>query len=204
MKLPIEEFLKRRKEAKPAYVFDLRDMDEYDKDHLAGAYNLPFEHLESNMARLPYSGDMLFYDGGEGIAAQVEAMLDENGFSDYFYVDEGYEKVREELKDSPYDIKLATSKGDPKEVQMEVIQNLLDFEINPKVAAHGGFFSLIDISDNNVHVELGGGCQGCGMVDVTLRQGVEQRMREVFPDMVELIDNTDHAGGDDPYYQAGK
>ena len=204
MKLPIEEFLKRRKESKPAYVFDLRDMEEYEKGHLTGAYNLPFEHLESNMPRLPYSGDMLFYDGGEGVAAQTEAMLDENGFSDYFYVDEGFEKVNESLKDSPYDIKLSTSKDDPKEVQMEVIQNLLDIEINPKVAAHGGFFTLKDVADNNVYVELGGGCQGCGMVDVTLRQGVEQRMREVFPDMVDLIDNTDHAGGDNPYYQAGK
>ena len=62
----------------------------------------------------------------------------------------------------------------------------------------------MDVADNNVYVELGGGCQGCGMVDVTLRQGVEQRMREVFPDMLELIDNTDHGSGDDPYYQPGK
>ena len=204
MKLPIEEFLKRRKETKPSYVFDLREMEEYDKGHLAGAYNLPFEHLEANMARLPYSGDMLFYDGGEGVATQTEGMLEENGFSDFFYVEEGFEQVRDALKDSPYDIKLTISKDDPKEVQMEVIQNLLDMEINPKVAAHGGFFTLMDVADNNVYVELGGGCQGCGMVDVTLRQGVEQRMREVFPDMVELIDNTDHAGGDDPYYQPGK
>ena len=204
MKLPMEEFLKRRKESKEAHVFDLRDVEEYEKEHLTGAYSLPFEHLEPNLARLPFSGDMLFYDGGDGAVAQTEAVLEENGFSDYFHVDEGFEKVREALKDSPYDIKLSTSKDDPKEVQMEVIQNLLDFEINPKVASHGGFFTLLDVADNNVYVELGGGCQGCGMVDVTLRQGVEQRMREVFPDMVDLIDNTDHAGGDDPYYQQGK
>jgi Fe-S cluster biogenesis protein NfuA/rhodanese-related sulfurtransferase len=204
MKLPIEEFLKRRKESKPAYVFDLREIEAYEEDHLAGAYNLPFEHLESNMARLPYSGDLLLYDGGEGVAVQAAAMLEDNGFSDYYFVDEGFVPVKEALKGSPFDIKLSTSKDDPKEVQMEVIQNLLEFEINPKVASHGGFFTLIDVADNNVYVELGGGCQGCGMVDVTLRQGVEQRMREVFPDMVALIDNTDHAGGDDPYYQPGK
>ena len=109
MKLPIEEFLKRRKESKPAYVFDLRAMEEYEKDHLAGAYNLPFEQLEANMARLPYSGDMLFYDGGEGVVAQTEAMLEENGFSDYGYVEEGLEQVREALKESPYDSKWSTS-----------------------------------------------------------------------------------------------
>ncbi len=204
MKLPIEEFLKKRKESKPAYVFDLREMEIYEQDHLAGAYNLPFEHLESNLARLPYSGDILLYDGGEGVAEQAGAVLDENGFSDFSYVEEGYEKIKEALQGSAYDIKLATSKDDPKEVQMEVMQNLLDFEINPMVASHGGFFTLIDVSENNVYVQLGGGCQGCGMADVTLRQGVEERMREVFPDMVALIDTTDHAGGDNPYYQAGK
>ena len=72
------------------------------------------------------------------------------------------------------------------------------------VAAHGGVFTLVDIKENDVHVELGGGCQGCGMVDVTLRQGVETRMREVFPDLGALIDNTEHASGDNPYFQPGK
>jgi Fe-S cluster biogenesis protein NfuA/rhodanese-related sulfurtransferase len=204
MKLPIEEFLKKRKESRPSYVFDLRDIDTYEKDHLAGAYNLPFENLEPNLARLPFSGDMLLYDGGEGTAGQAAKLLEDNGFSDFFYVEEGYETVREALQDSPYDIKLFTTKDDPPEVQKEVIQNLLDFEVNPRVAAHGGYFTLIEVADNNVYVELGGGCQGCGMADVTLRQGVEQRMKEVFPDMVALIDSTDHAGGDNPYYSPGK
>ena len=204
MKLPIEEFLQKRKESKPNHVFDLREIDLYEKDHLAGAYNLPFEFLETNLARLPYSGELLLYDGGEGSVKQAAAMLDENGFGDFFYVEEGYETVKEALKDSPYDIKLFTTKEDPPEVQKEVIQNLLDFEVNPSVAAHGGFFTLLDVADNNVYVELGGGCQGCGMADVTLRQGVEKRMREVFPDMVELIDNTEHADGTNPYYSPGK
>lgn len=92
----------------------------------------------------------------------------------------------------------------PKDEQMKIVQELLDNEINPAVAAHGGFFSLVDIEDSKVIVSLGGGCQGCGMVDVTLRQGVEQRMREVLPEMVALIDVTDHASGHNPYYQPGK
>ncbi|MCZ6531899.1 MAG: NifU family protein [SAR324 cluster bacterium] len=90
------------------------------------------------------------------------------------------------------------------EEQMQIIKELLDSEINPAVASHGGFFTLIDVQDNNVYVQLGGGCQGCGMADVTLRQGVEQRMKEVLPEMVALIDTTDHAAGNNPYYQAGK
>lgn len=204
MKVSVEEFLKKRKESKPSYVFDVRGMDEYGDDHLMGAHNLPFEFMESNLHRLPFSGDLLFYDGGEGIAKQVSDVLYENGFSDYFYVDEGLETLKEALQTSEHDVKLTCTSEDPKEVQMEAIQNLLDFEINPMVAAHGGHFSLIDIADNNIYVELGGGCQGCGMVDVTLRQGVEKRMRDVFPDMAALIDQTDHAGGDNPYFQPGK
>ncbi len=204
MKLPIEEFLKKRKEGRPSYVFDLRETEVYEQGHLTGAHNLPFEHLESNLQRLPFSGDILFYDGGEGVAAQAMEMLEENGFSDLYFVEEGHDQVAETLKDSPHDIKLFTTKDDPPEVQKEVIQNLLDFEINPRVSAHGGFFTLMEVTDNNVYVELGGGCQGCGMADVTLRQGVEQRMREVFPDMLALIDNTDHADGENPYYSPGK
>ncbi len=90
------------------------------------------------------------------------------------------------------------------EEQKEIVQRLLDDEINPAVAAHGGYFTLIAVEDNNVYVPLGGGCQGCGMADVTLRQGVEQRMKEALPEMHELIDVTDHRAGDNPYYQPGK
>ena len=92
----------------------------------------------------------------------------------------------------------------PKEEQMQIVQDLLEKEINPAVAAHGGHFTLIDVKDDNVYVQLGGGCQGCGMADVTLRQGVEQRMKEVLPEMIALIDTTDHASGNNPYYSPGK
>ena len=204
MKLSLEEFLQKRKESRPSYVFDLRSMEDYEAHHLTGAHNLPMEFMESNLHRLPFSGDLLFYDGGEGQAKQAAAVLYDNGFSDYFYVEEGLQAVEQALEGSEYDLKLGCTGSDPKEVKMEAIQNLLDFEINPMVAAHGGHFSLIDVDGNNVYVELGGGCQGCGMVDVTLRQGVEQRMREVFPDMEALIDTTDHADGTNPFYQPGK
>ncbi len=204
MKLSIEEFLIKRKETRPSYVFDLRPMEEFGEAHLMGAHNLPFEHLESNLHRLPFAGDLLLYDGGEGVAKQAGDILNENGFGDFFYVEEGYATLQETLANSDYDIRLFCTTDDPKDVKMEVIQNLLDFEINPMVAAHGGVFTLVDIKNNDVTVELGGGCQGCGMVDVTLRQGVETRMREVFPDLGALIDNTEHASGDNPYFQGAK
>jgi len=204
MKLSIEDFLKKRKETRPSYVFDLRPLEEYGEGHLVGAHNLPMEFMESNLHRLPFTGELLFYDGGEGLVERAEAVLHENGFSDYFTVDVGLEALNAALVDSEYDIKLACTAEDTKEVKMEAIKNLLDFEVNPMVASHGGYFTLLDVEGNDVHVELGGGCQGCGMVDMTLRQGVEKRMREVFPDMGELVDDTDHDSGDNPYHQAGK
>jgi Fe/S biogenesis protein NfuA len=81
---------------------------------------------------------------------------------------------------------------------------LLDTAINPAVAGHGGMVSLLDVKDNTVYLQMGGGCQGCGAADVTLRQGVERMIREEVPEVLEIIDLTDHAAGQNPYYAASK
>ena len=80
------------------------------------------------------------------------------------------------------------------------VRRLLDTEINPAIAAHGGRVSLVDVRDGRVYLAFGGGCHGCGMVDVTLKQGVETRLREVLPEIVAVVDTTDHDAGQDPYY----
>lgn len=82
----------------------------------------------------------------------------------------------------------------------EKVQRLLDTELNPAVAAHGGVIHLVGVRDNKVYLSFGGGCHGCGMVDVTLKQGVEARIREVIPEIAEVVDTTDHAVGATPYY----
>ncbi len=84
------------------------------------------------------------------------------------------------------------------------ISDLLDREINPAVAAHGGFIELIDVKRNNVYLRLGGGCQGCGAADVTLKQGIEKAIRSLAPLVGEILDTTDHAAGRNPYYQQSK
>ena len=84
------------------------------------------------------------------------------------------------------------------------ISDLLNREINPAVASHGGFVELIDIKKNNVFIRMGGGCQGCGAADVTLKQGVERLIREEVPQVREIMDATDHAGGSNPYYAPSK
>jgi Fe/S biogenesis protein NfuA len=78
---------------------------------------------------------------------------------------------------------------------------VLEARINPMVASHGGHVSLVEVtSDNDVVLQFGGGCHGCGMVDVTLKQGVETTMKQEVPEIRRVIDATDHAKGDNPYY----
>jgi len=84
------------------------------------------------------------------------------------------------------------------------ISDLLNREINPAVAQHGGFVELIDVRKNNVYIRLGGGCQGCGAADVTLKQGIEKAIRDLVPRVGEILDTTDHAAGRNPYYSPAK
>jgi Fe-S cluster biogenesis protein NfuA len=84
------------------------------------------------------------------------------------------------------------------------ILQVLDERINPSIASHGGHISLIDVKDDRVYVRLEGGCQGCGMADVTLKQGVEVEIKNVVPSIIAVLDVTDHAEGSNPYYSPGK
>jgi Fe-S cluster biogenesis protein NfuA len=86
----------------------------------------------------------------------------------------------------------------------EKVQYLLAHEINPGIAAHAGVVELIDVKDNNVYIRLGGGCQGCGAADFTLRQGIEAILRKEIPEILQVLDVTDHAAGMNPYYRPAK
>lgn len=87
----------------------------------------------------------------------------------------------------------------PEEIRRRV-QQVLDTIINPAVASHGGYVTLLDVNNNAVFLEFGGGCQGCGMVSVTLKYGVERTIRDEVPEVGEILDTTDHAAGRNPYY----
>ena len=84
------------------------------------------------------------------------------------------------------------------------VQDLIDNMINPAVAGHGGFVELIDVQDNRVYLQMGGGCQGCGAADVTLKSGIERLLKDELPEIVEVLDTTDHASGENPYYTPSK
>ncbi len=88
--------------------------------------------------------------------------------------------------------------------QKHIVQTLFNEEINPQVASHSGKFTLLDVRDNLVYLRVEGRCQGCSMVSVTLGQAVEQRLREVLPEIIDVVDETDHSAGTNPYFTPGK
>ena len=83
----------------------------------------------------------------------------------------------------------------------EKVQKILDEQINPMVDAHGGVINLIDVIKDTVYIEMGGGCQGCGMSTVTLKRGVEIAIKDNVPEINNILDTTDHAAGTNPYYK---
>jgi Fe/S biogenesis protein NfuA len=89
------------------------------------------------------------------------------------------------------------------DVARQLIQ-VLEQQINPAIAAHGGSAELVGVEDDTAYLRLGGGCVGCGMVSVTLRQGIEVAIRDAVPVITRVIDVTDHASGTNPYYEPAK
>ena len=87
-----------------------------------------------------------------------------------------------------------------KDSTAQAVQDLLDAKINPGLASHGGFVALLDYKGDTAFIAFGGGCQGCGLVDVTLKEGVEVSIREALPQVKQVIDTTNHASGQNPYY----
>lgn len=84
------------------------------------------------------------------------------------------------------------------------VSQVLEEQINPAIAAHGGMAELVAVEDSIAYLRLGGGCQGCGMAAVTLGQGIEVAILESVPEITEVIDVTDHASGDNPYFESAK
>jgi Fe/S biogenesis protein NfuA len=76
--------------------------------------------------------------------------------------------------------------------------------VNPAIAAHGGGAELVSIDGTIAYLRLYGGCQGCGLAQVTLRQGIERTLLEAIPELTQVVDVTDHASGENPYIESKK
>jgi Fe/S biogenesis protein NfuA len=86
----------------------------------------------------------------------------------------------------------------------QAVLTILDTEINPAIAAHGGRADLVAVDDGVAYVRMSGGCQGCGLASVTLSQGIEVAILDGVPEVESVVDVTDHASGDNPYYESAK
>ena len=93
--------------------------------------------------------------------------------------------------------------GDPIELTGTVedkVRQLLDQQVNPAIAAHGGFASLTKVEGSAAYITMGGGCQGCAMSALTLREGIESAILGSIPEITEVVDTTDHSSGENPFY----
>jgi len=80
------------------------------------------------------------------------------------------------------------------------VQKVVDEQVNPALSGHGGWVLLLDVKDDTAFIEMGGGCRGCAISHMTLKQGVEGMILENVPEIKKVVDTTDHAGGINPYY----
>ncbi len=100
----------------------------------------------------------------------------------------------------PDAVKAAMEAAGPAGALADRVRHVLDTEINPAVASHGGAINLVDVQGTEIFIEMTGGCQGCAMSRMTLRQGVERMVSQSVPEVTAIHDVTDHDSGDNPYF----
>lgn len=98
----------------------------------------------------------------------------------------------------------ARAGGDLSSPLAKQVIEVLEAEVNPSIAGHGGRADLVAVEDGIAYLSMSGGCQGCGLASVTLSQGIAVALRESIPEITDVVDVTDHAGGSNPYYQPAK
>jgi Fe/S biogenesis protein NfuA len=142
---------------------------------------------------------------------ETDTLIDADGFSIHLdpeavrWLDGATIDFIETLQESGFRVDAPNAApAQPKGELADAVRKVLVEKINPSIASHGGNVSLEGLEDNTAYLRFGGGCQGCSMIDVTLKQGVEVAIKEAVPAIVAVIDVTDHADGTNPYYSPGK
>ncbi len=101
-------------------------------------------------------------------------------------------------------ISSAPPTGDLSSPLAQRVVAVLEDTVNPQIAAHGGFAELVAVEAGTAYLRMGGGCQGCGLAQVTLSQGITVAIKDAVPEILEVVDVTAHADGTNPYYEAAK
>lgn len=105
---------------------------------------------------------------------------------------------------SPAPPEMSAPKGDLSGPLVDRVQQVLSEQVNPAIAAHGGGAELVSVDGTIAYLRLFGGCQGCGLAAVTLKQGIERILLDSIPELTQVVDVTDHASGENPYYESQK
>ena len=105
-----------------------------------------------------------------------------------------------QITPDPENVKVAVENAGPQGALAERVSQILETEINPAIASHGGVINLVDVQGTEIFIEMAGGCQGCAMSRMTLRQGVERMVSQAVPEVTVIHDVTDHDSGDNPYF----
>ena len=155
-------------------------------------YDLTFEPVaEADEADLHYTqGDLPVLVPGDSVDALTGATLDLQSDGTGGLV------LRNPNRPDP----LAGVELDLTGTVAEKVQQLLDQQINPSLAAHGGYAELKGVEEPKVYVTMGGGCQGCAVSAMTLREGIASTITSAIEEITEVVDVTDHTAGENPYY----
>ncbi len=148
-------------------------------------------------------GDLIFQDVADGIVTLRIAGSPGASIPLAAVIADMFRHYLPEVADVRFDPSLDGT-GAPGAVPAERVQRILDEQVNPAVSSHRGFVSLVEVKHDTAFIRFEGGCQGCAMADVTLRQGVEVMIKRQVPDIVAVVDATDHAAGTDPYFKTKK
>ncbi|MDP9495890.1 MAG: NifU family protein [Actinomycetota bacterium] len=105
---------------------------------------------------------------------------------------------------SPSSPAMSAVQGDLTGPLVDQVQQVLTEQVNPAIAAHGGGAELVSVDGTIAYLRLFGGCQGCGLAQVTLKQGIERTLLEAIPELTQVVDVTDHASGENPYIESQK
>ena len=209
----LEQALEHSVVAEPAHVEGItsRDVDPEAKDEPEDEVTARIKELLDEQIRpllADRGGDLIFQNFTEGIVKL--RIVGSPGAS--VPIKENIGDLIRHYVPEVVDVQLFTTltdtdralRGGPSTSLSTSVQRVLDEQINPAVGAHGGFIRLIEVKDDTAYIQFEGGCQGCAMANVTLRQGVEVMIKEQIPEIVAIVDVTDHASGTNPYFETKK
>jgi len=189
-------------------LLDVRSVPEFSSGYIPGALHIPVDQLMNRVHELGKVKNVpVVAYCASGARSQVACeILVDHGFSRLYNLEAGiggFTGSLERPKTSGVKTEIPQRRDDmtPEEKSMaDVAEKILREEINPAVASHGGIITLLDVRNKDVFIHMGGGCQGCSSSMATLKDGVDQALRKVLPDLGSVFDTTDHAKGENPYF----